>query len=340
MSDIAPLASSEAKRTIGITTTVPVEVIFAAGFRPLDLNNAFITSADPARLVEEAEQAGFPLNSCAWNKGIYATARRLGLRRIVGVVQGDCANTHAMMEMLRADGLEVIPFAYPYEPDDDILMDIALNRFAGALATTRSEAERWKARLDEVRRLAGRIDECAWKGNVVSGEELHLWTISCSDFLGEPARYADGARAIIEKSRAREPDTRSLRIALIGIPPICEGFFRFLEEHGARVLFNEIPRQFSMPYETESLREQYGRYTYPYDIFHRLADIKEQITLRRVDGIIHYVQSFCFRQVQDTIVRRELNLPILTLECDRPGPLDMRTETRIEAFLEMLQGIV
>jgi benzoyl-CoA reductase/2-hydroxyglutaryl-CoA dehydratase subunit BcrC/BadD/HgdB len=57
-----------------------------------------------------------------------------------------------------------------------------------------------------------------------------------------------------------------------------------------------------------------------------------------VEGIIHYVQSFCFRQVQDTIVRRELGaLPILTLECDRPGSIDMRTETRIEAFLEVLR---
>ena len=92
-----------------------------------------------------------------------------------------------------------------------------------------------------------------------------------------------------------------------------------------------------MPQATRSLIEQYSRYTYPYDIFVRLADIREQVALRRVDGVIHYVQSFCFRQTQDALVRRELRLPILTLECDRPGPVDMRTETRIEAFLEMLQ---
>ena len=142
-------------------------------------------------------------------------------------------------------------------------------------------------------------------------------------------------------------DEKSIRLALLGIPPICDGFFRFLEERGARVVFNEIPRQFAMPHPTRSLIEQYSRYTYPYDIFVRLADIREQIALRRVDGVIHYVQSFCFRQTQDALVRHELRLPrrapagagrlpILTLE-RRPGPVDMRTETRIEAFLEMLR---
>ena len=335
MKDIIPLSPADTERTVGITTTVPVEVIFAAGLRPLDLNNVFITADNPARLVEEAERAGFPLNSCAWNKGIYATARRLGLRRVVGVVQGDCANTHAMMEMLRADGVEVIPFAYPYDPADDVLMELALDRFASQFGTSRAEAEQLKARLDEARSLALRIDEAAWQGNVVSGEELHLWTISCSDFLGDPARYAEQAGRVLKEAATRQPDTHSLRLALVGIPPICEGLFAFLEEHDARVVFDEVPRQFAMPYKTASLAEQYARYTYPYDVFHRLPDIAEQTEQRRVDGIIHYVQSFCFRQVQDAIIRRRLAIPILTLECDRPGPLDMRTETRIEAFLEM-----
>ena len=337
MSGIASLSSADLERTVGLTTTVPAEIIFAAGLRPLDLNNVFITSGCAATLVEQAEQNGFPRNSCAWNKGIYAAARALGLRRIAAVVQGDCSNTHALMEMLQADGVEVVPFAYPYRPNDAQLLDIALERFASALGAELTEAERWKARLDEMRKLALCVDDLCWKEGVISGEEQHLWTISCSDFLGDPERYATGARALIAEAGDRRPFTQPLRLALIGIPPICDGFFPFLEERGARVVFNEIPRQFAMPHATRSLREQYSRYTYPYDIFHRLSDIKEQIALRRVDGVIHYVQSFCFRHVQDAIIRRNLDLPILTMECDRPGPLDMRTETRLDAFIEMLR---
>jgi benzoyl-CoA reductase/2-hydroxyglutaryl-CoA dehydratase subunit BcrC/BadD/HgdB len=86
------------------------------------------------------------------------------------------------------------------------------------------------------------------------------------------------------------------------------------------------------------LLEQYRRYTYPYDVFGRLEDITRQVALRRVDGVIHYVQSFCFRQIQDTILREALDLPFLTLEGDMPGPLDGRNRLRLEAFLETLEA--
>jgi hypothetical protein len=36
---------------IGFTTTIPVEVVLAAGFRPVDLNNIFIGDADLSRMV-------------------------------------------------------------------------------------------------------------------------------------------------------------------------------------------------------------------------------------------------------------------------------------------------
>ncbi len=105
------------------------------------------------------------------------------------------------------------------------------------------------------------------------------------------------------------------------------------------MVFNEIQRQFSMPYESSDIVEQYLRYTYPYSIFCRLADIKAEIARRRIDGLIHYVQSFCFRQIQDIILRQEIKIPILTIEGDRPAPLDARTRLRLESFVEMLRGL-
>ena len=57
---------------VGLTTTIPVEVVLAANLTPVDLNNLFI--ADPLALarVSQAEAAGFPRTLCAWIKGIYA----------------------------------------------------------------------------------------------------------------------------------------------------------------------------------------------------------------------------------------------------------------------------
>ena len=53
-------------RRIGITTTIPVEAVFAAGDTPVDLNNVFIGCDDPGSLVDCAEVAGYPANICAW----------------------------------------------------------------------------------------------------------------------------------------------------------------------------------------------------------------------------------------------------------------------------------
>jgi benzoyl-CoA reductase/2-hydroxyglutaryl-CoA dehydratase subunit BcrC/BadD/HgdB len=40
--------------------------------------------------------------------------------------------------------------------------------------------------------------------------------------------------------------------------------------------------------------------------------------------------------VEDILIREAVDLPILTLEADKPGKLDNRTRIRLEAFMEML----
>jgi benzoyl-CoA reductase/2-hydroxyglutaryl-CoA dehydratase subunit BcrC/BadD/HgdB len=327
--------------TIGITATVPVEVLLAAGARPLDLNNVFITAADPAALVAEAEQRGFPINSCAWIKGIYATVRRLGLRRVIGVAQGDCSNTHALMEVLASEGVEVINFNYPF-PKDATALESALDVLATLLGTTREAAERERERLIPLRAALAEIDRLTWQENRVTGEENHLWLIGSSDFGGNPDAYAAAAAKFLAEARARPSLAARFRLGYIGIPPICGGLYEFLEGMGARVVFNEFQRQFSMPALPDGrpaadLVEQYLAYTYPYDVRGRVEDIRRAVAERRIDGLVHYVQSFCFRHIQDRLLREALGVPILTLEFDRPGPLGGQGRTRLEAFIEMLE---
>ena len=153
---------------------------------------------------------------------------------------------------------------------------------------------------------------------------------------GSPETFEAEVDRFLHEISSRTPCRDSIRLAYIGVPPIIDDLYPFLESHGARVVFNETQRQFSMPYGIDDLVERYRAYTYPYDIFFRFADIKREIEKRRIDGVIHYVQSFCFRQIEDMVVRQQLSLPILTLEGDKPGPLDARTKIRIEGFLELL----
>jgi benzoyl-CoA reductase/2-hydroxyglutaryl-CoA dehydratase subunit BcrC/BadD/HgdB len=324
-------------KTIGLTATVPVEVLLAAGLTPLDLNNVFITSPEPKTLVAEAEHRGFPLNSCAWIKGIYATARRLGVRRVIGVAQGDCSNTHALMEVLESEGVEVIDFNYPF-PKDRAALAAAIDSLARRLGTTREAAERRRLRLAPVRAVLAEIDRLTWQEGRVTGEENHLWLIGSSDFGGDPAAYERDVGSFVEEARRRPERVGRHRIGYIGIPPICGGLYGFLEGLAAHVVFNEFQRQFSMPAPAADLVEQYLAYTYPYDVHGRIADIRRAVGERRLDGLVHYVQSFCFRHIQDRLLREALGVPILTLEFDRPAPLDGQSRTRLEAFIEMLEA--
>ena len=321
----------------GITTTIPCEVLFAAAVRPIDLNNVFITDPEPLSLIEQAEQAGFPSNLCCWIKGIYAAARKHGIRRVIGVVQGDCSNTHALMEIWQTEGLDVVEFAFPYDRDRAVL-DAEIDRLCRAFGTTRAAAETVRSTLAAIRAKAHEVDRLCWQDGLAGGDESHLWTISCSDFNGNYEQFDREISDFLQAVRTRRPRRPAIRLGLAGIPPICSDLYRIVREYDAEIVFNEMQRQFSMPYPAADLCEQYTRYLYPYDIFARIDDLAAEIVRRRLDGLIHYVQSFCFRQMHDRIIRERLHLPILTLECDRPGPMDGRSRTRIEAFLEMIEA--
>ncbi len=323
---------------IGLTTTIPVEVIFAAGLTPVDLNNVFITDHDPYRLIRRAEHDGYPRNCCGWIKGIYAATLERGIRRVIAVTQGDCSQTHAMMETLQAGGVEVIRFAYPYDRDPELLRG-QIEKLQTHLGVGRGQVEEARARLRPVRETVAEIDRLTWQEGIVTGAENLYWQVSCSDFEGDPEGFGARARQFVETVRAREAAPEGIRLGFLGVPPIICGLHDFVEACGMQVVHNEIPRQFTMADSLDTdLVEQYRRYTYPYDVFARIEDINEQCRRRQLDGLIHYTQAFCFRQIEDLLIKRGVPLPVLTIEGQDPAEVDARTAMRLEAFLEMLAG--
>jgi len=322
---------------VGITTTVPIEVVYAAGWVPVDLNNIFITDENPHDMIEAAELAGYPRNICAWIKGIYTTViRNREIDRLIAVTQGDCSNTHALMETLHLEGVEIIPFAYPYNRDRDMLK-LQIEKLMQYFGVNWEKVREMKTALDKVRALVWKIDELTWQGNKVRGFDNHLWQVSCSDFNGNPKQFGEEAKKYLAGLKNAPEIEAPVRLGYIGVPPIMTDLYDYLESKGARVVFNEVQRQFTMPFNTDDIVEQYSLYTYPYDIFRRLEDISREIERRGIHGIIHYAQSFCYRQIQDLIIRRKLGVPVLTIEGDRPLYLDARTKMRIDAFVEMLK---
>lgn len=321
---------------IGITTTVPVEVIWAAGHEPCDLNNIFISSEKPQELINESELRGLPRNICAWIKGIYSVAKKAKVRKVIAVTQGDCSDTCAVLERMSLDGIEVIPFAFPFDRDERILR-IEIGKLIKRLKTTEDKVREVKKYLDAIRENIYEIDRLTWQENKVTGWENHLWQVSSSDMNRDPEKFRAASKLFIKKAKKRKPKKEKIRIAYIGVPPILDDIYQFIEQLEGRVVFNEVQRQFTMPFKTNDIVEQYLKYTYPYDVFAKIKDIKREIRLRKIKGIIHYVQNFCSKKIEDDIYRAELKIPFLTLECDLPGSLSARDKTRIEVFMEMLK---
>ncbi|MFC1852456.1 2-hydroxyacyl-CoA dehydratase family protein [candidate division CSSED10-310 bacterium] len=328
-----------AKTKIGLTTSIPIEIIFAADCIPIDLNNVFITDQDPERYIAIAEQAGYPRNMCNWIKGIYGVCRsNPDIEVVVSVVRGDCSNAQALMETLTYEGVHVIPFAYPYDRDR-LSLKREIDKFMAIFNVTVEVVRKTHQQLNEIRQKLVKLDTLTWQSSLVSGWTNHYFLVNSSDFKGNPQLFEaelDQELKILE-SRSLETPPPRVRLGYIGVPPIILDLYEVLENLETEVVFNEIQRQFSMPDLETDLIDQYLNFSYPYDVFGRIPDIKRAVEQRNINGLIHYTQSFCFRQIEDIIIRKEVAVPVLTLEGERPALIDERTKIRLETFIEMLK---
>lgn len=325
-------------KKVGFTTTIPVEIILSAGKIPVDLNNIFITSPSPHKKIDFAEEYGLPRNTCNWIKGILAVVMERAVDEVIAVTEGDCSNTHALIEIFKSEGVPVHTFAYPYgEKDKYSFLRTQMENLASSLGGDLYKAEEIAKKLIPLRQKLVLLDKLTVDG-YVSGFENHLWLVSSTDFNSDLERFERELDQFLSEVVKRERKDHKIKIGIIGVPPIFTDLYQFLESKGVSVIFNEIQRQFSIPFMNDDFVQNYIDYTYPYDIYHRLADIKKEIKKRELDGIIHYVQSFCYRQIQDVIIKKELDIPVITIEGNEPEGLDARTKIRLESFIEMLEG--
>ncbi|WP_206871156.1 2-hydroxyacyl-CoA dehydratase family protein [Clostridium zeae] len=324
-------------KKIGLTTTVPVEVLIAAGYTPVDLNNIFVVSDNYLKYIDIAEKDGFPKSLCAWIKGLYGACIENDIEEIVGVMEGDCSNTKALIEVLQLKGIKVHPFSFPHSHTlEDVEREI--KKLMEHFQVEEAEVEAIRKRLNEVRALGKKVDELTYIDNKANGFENHLYQVSLSDFNSDINVFESDLKKAIDEIRAREPINKKLRLGYIGVPPMTADIYGFVENFNAHFVYNEVQREFAFPRGTEAknIYEQYYDYTYPYNTDFRILELKKQIEERKLDGIIHYTQAFCYRAVEDIIIKNKLDIPILNIEGDKLNTLDARTKLRLEAFLDML----
>ena len=329
---------------IGFTTSIPVEVIFASGNNPIDLNNIFINN-NPKELVKKAELAGFPRNMCSWIKGMYSVIQKQDLDLIIGVIQGDCSNTHTLLDLLQDHAnhslhqtekkLQIFPFSYPFTRNYQEL-NKEITKLENYFSVSREQTILVKKSLDCIRQKLVDLDTFTWQTNQVSSLENHTWLVSASDFKSNYNQFENELSSFLTEVKTRKPLQKHLRIGYVGVPPIINDLYTFIESLNTRVVYNEVQRQFSMFYLEQDIVQQYRKFSYPYTLSERIQDIKTEIERRHLQGIIVYTQSFCHRQLELLTLKKYLNIPILPIEGDLPGNLDARNKLRIESFVEML----
>lgn len=321
------------KKRIGFTTSLPVEVLYAAGHHPIDLNNIFLTQ-DSSKHIHDAELKGFPRSLCSWIKGNFSAALASDLDEVIGIVEGDCSNSGSLLQMIREEGLATYRFGFPASRNyQDLDREIAkLEEHYGVSRKESTEVKKW---LDSIRVKLIELDRLSYEEGKVSGVDNHLWLVNSSDFQGDPKRFERELDEFLYQAKQSEPLPIKMRLGFIGVPPIFRNLYTTISEMGGEVIFNEVQRQFSMPHLKEDLVEQYLYYTYPYSVLERLEDIREQAKLRRLDGIIGYTQSFCHLQIDNLLFKKHLDLPFLALEGELPEDLDSRTILRLESFFEV-----
>ena len=326
-------------KKIGITTTVPVEIIIAAGYIPVDLNNLFITSNNYLKYIEIAEKDGFPKSMCSWIKGIYGAIIDNNIEHVVGVVEGDCSNTSSLIEILKLKGIKILEFGFPRSRNIDDLKKV-MDRFAAELGTTIESGEKIKKELFNIRELSIEIDNLTIEKKI-SGFENHLNLVSCSDFNGNYKKFEAELKTLSETAKVRTSLNKDIKVAYIGVPPMFGEIYNYIESLGGIVVYNEVQREFSFPRhkESSSLYEQYIDYTYPYSIDFRYEIIKREIDKRNIDCVIHYTQSFCHKSIDNIYFKNMLKIPLLNIEGDRSCELDSRTKLRIESFIDMVKNL-
>jgi benzoyl-CoA reductase/2-hydroxyglutaryl-CoA dehydratase subunit BcrC/BadD/HgdB len=318
---------------IGFTTSFPVEVILAAGHTPVDLNNLFILNK-PENYVDMAEKDGFPRTICSWIKGIYAVSMEKCVDEVIGIVQGDCSNTHSLLSTLELEGIPIQYFSYPYPKDRSKLMK-EIERLEEIYKVSYTQVIEVKKRLDQIRKKLIHLDELTWIYNKVTGKENHTWLVSSTDFNGDPDQFEKDLDEFLCEVNDRLPLKINLRLAFLGVPPIISDLYDYLESMNTQVVYNEVQRQFSMPTLCDDLVDQYLHFTYPYSVQDRMKDITLELERRNVSAVIGYTQSFCHRQIDHFLMKKYIKIPFMNLEGDQPGVLDARTKLRIESFLEI-----
>ncbi len=308
---------------VGITALVPPEIVYASGNIPVDINN-FV----PRSGVVPRDKL------CAWTAlwRDLTLMGRIKLDKLVVVAGGDCNNALVDGEKIELSGVDTHYFTYPFDGSAKIMrheIDKLVEFLGGELD------ESVFNRVTELKSAATAVDSERVSMHINSQDAFEIM-VSGSDLSGSLVGYRKMIDSVVKKSVDCD-----FRLALLGTPPIYDGFHEFLDSLGLHIVYDEMPYEFlRLRGDTvKSISESYADYSFARNITHRIKLLKSELKQRGVEGIIHFHQFACHHKLEDPILREALcaeGYPFITIEADLPSKTPQQTRLRIEAFKERL----
>jgi len=279
-----------------------------------------------------------PRNTCSWIKGLLGVMEDLKdkITTIIAVTEGDCSNNHSLINLYKYyyPHINIIPFSFPTDKNPEKLK-MELDKLKRIFSVSDTSIIESKQILDKIREKIKKFDQMQNDNHSLAGRLIQQTLVSSSDFNSNYQQYEldlDQSINILNKKKA---SPKRIKIGYTGVPTIISDLFDHIEDSfPIDVTFFEVEQDFAMYKKKINILDQYLSFNYPYDIFPRIKLINNEIKKRGLKAMIHYTQSFCHRQIDDILVHKLLDVPVLTIEGEAPGVLDMRTKNRIECFME------
>jgi len=317
-----------------MTAIVPPELIYAAGWTALDVNNWI-----PASNARPRSKL------CAWTASWREAILKgdIGLDALIVVAGGDCHNALADGQVAARNVPAAHFFFYPFDGDIGYLKEQMekLDGFLRRIKGGKGEGDgRILSEIAEAKRLGMELDRKRSDGEA-DPQRTFKTLISFSDLEGSPSGFGTKVKATLEaecRKGRRQEMAGTPRVALIGVPPIYRDFHAVCAGAGLRVVFDELPYEFLRlgGKDIDMLAKSYSTYTFARPVEFRLELLKRELARRKVDGIIHYTQFTCHHVLEDRLIREELDRPMLTVQGDLPGATPAQIRLRLEAFGELL----
>ncbi len=314
---------------IAITALVPPEIIYGCNKIPVDVNNFVpLSTLHPKNKL------------CAWCAIWRDTIieHKVDIDKLVVVAGGDCSNALIDGERVSFSGIPTSYFFYPFDGDSSRMKEQlqSLCTFLGGL-----QDESVFQRIGAIKQQVLELDRMR-VNDEISGATCFEKLISCSDLQGDIDSFEKSLIEVSERAETTKTSQKieyTSRIALIGLPPIYHDFHDVAASFGLHIVYDELPYEFVRISGTtmDELAQNYATYTFSRSLKFRLGSLKKELAKRDIDGVVHYTQHSCHHNLEDDIMRNEIDKPFLTIQGDLPSATPEQVKLRLEAFSEMLR---